>query len=704
MGILCEATKINLCSLNEDMDCNASQNISERETTASARLTLTTLRERFPDTPFLALGQTALWDEPTKASLRLLLDEQWPDAAMIAGVHDTDYFAKLPGHGVHGAKYALMSHDDGRTRGLWSAAGEMSRLFGSEDVATRTLLEEKAGVSLTNALSYAEDPVTLHSELTTAWGWTGIIYTDWDKKIAADVALSEILPTLLEQIDWATQGSVECLSGERTRAAARIGETLKNWVGAFAQSHPAATLPDLYRDLLPRLYELASGVAPRHFSTTTTQELLRFNRATCHLPRFAFVELFLNPITRRAALDAYNLSVGTEIYTLDRFGEGALPFDLVIPGLGRGTLRVPGDGTIFVDTPRRKVYLCSEDCDISSIEALANLVEQELGPEVTLVGKAISLLPMLSAEYTLVFHEGASGYTHRTRAMVGRMQKKKLVLPPLRPILRIKYATWDALAAVPTNDADANDTLLLPPFLQQAKNRDRIAFDDFAACWRNSVKWESGRLDELRGLRSPRALMSYLARTLGETWKLRAAEYEDAADALTAIQEQAQQLRAAAEVAKSTAQNAKREMERLAKEKGEDFRAHILPYRVTLSETELAVLETERSQRFDAPFAIALTTARNAQADARRLKSERHDLERGPDATAARLSLRHIEAEAERQRAALARNALQTVNGLPHTNFRPSAWWFPMVDPSGAWFRRLTDTAELYLEPLSEDV
>ena len=654
----------------------------------------------------MALGQTALWDEPTKASLRSLLDRFWPDAAMIAGVHDTDYFAKLPGHGAHSGKYALVSHDDGRTRGLWSAAGEMSQLFGSEDVATRALLEDKAGVSLHRALSFADNSAALHSELTAAWGWTGIIYTEWDRKIAADVALSEILPTLLEQIDWATQGSVACLSGERARAAREVGHMLGEWVTTFARNNTQATLPDLYRDLLPRLYASLLGAEPRLLSTTTTRELLRFNPQTCHLPRFAFVDLFLNPITRRAALDAYNLSVGTEIYTLDRFGEGALPFDLVIPGRGRGTLRVPGDGTIFVDTPRRPIFLCSDDCDVSSVEALAKLVERELGPDVTLVGKAISLLPMLAAEYTLIFHEGASGYAHRTRAMVGRMKRKKLPLPELRPLLRIKYSTWDALAAVPVTASDPNEELTLPPYLQQAKGRQRIALDDFAGCWRKAIAWEQRRLDEMREQRSPYDLLTYLARTQGETWQLRVAEYQEAYQALRGIVEQTPRLRALEAEMQETARSAKRTMDALAAAKGDDFRARVLPLirRLDGAETaELVQMEQERARRFDVPIAEALRTAREAEATVRRLKEERHTRERSVEVLAARLTLRRIEAEAERERAKKARNALQTVNGLPHANFRPSAWWFPMVDASGAWFRRLTNTAELYLEPLSED-
>jgi hypothetical protein len=53
------------------------------------------LRTRYPDAPFLTLGQTVLWDEPLKAAFCRLLEALAPEALIVAGVHDTDYFAKL---------------------------------------------------------------------------------------------------------------------------------------------------------------------------------------------------------------------------------------------------------------------------------------------------------------------------------------------------------------------------------------------------------------------------------------------------------------------------------------------------------------------------------------------------------------------------------------------------------------------------------
>src|SRR5688500_5434441 len=86
------------------------------------------LHERYPNTPFLTLGQTVLWDEPVKAAFCRMLESYAPNAVMMAAVHDTDYFAKLSrveGEAAGREKFVLLPHNDGDTRGLWSAAGEI---------------------------------------------------------------------------------------------------------------------------------------------------------------------------------------------------------------------------------------------------------------------------------------------------------------------------------------------------------------------------------------------------------------------------------------------------------------------------------------------------------------------------------------------------------------------------------------------------
>jgi hypothetical protein len=646
---------------------------------------LQTIQQEFPDAVFLALGQTALWDEPTKAAVRLRLDAEIPGAKMLVGAHDTDYFAKLPGHPDAARQtFALVSHDDATTRGLWSAAGEMSELFGSEDVPTRDRLRDEGSVSLHHATAFTDDPEATLSELTRAWGWSGIIHGGWKKEVAFQIRLSEILPTLVEQIRCAFDGSLERLEPERRASGAALRDSLIDRIQAFSEKNPSASLPQLYRHLLPSLYEAVLREAPQNLETTQTTELLRLTPQTAALPRFAYVELFLNPATRERARAAYDLALGgADAYTLEKFGEGALPFDLVLEKHGRGTLHVL-ESEIRIDTPRPIVLE-------GTVKSVAELAEKlvPLGPA-TLVGKAVAMLPMLAAEFVFVFHEGASGYSHRTRAMLEEMARQGLPLPRLHPILRVRYDTWSALKAVP-DAADA--TLRLPEFLAQALGREQLTLDDFAECWPRALHWEKERLAELRSLRSPRALLAYLARTGGSHWHEASLRHRMASQRLLARYEKAGAVKTREGKEKIRLRALKAEADALQKGKGHDFRARggVLD----------AAAIAERERTFDGPLRTLREEILVAEANWRTLRHERKATERSPELMEVRTQLRRIEAEAERERAVLVRNALQTVHGVPHTALRPSAWWFPLVDPSGAWLREVARTAQLFLEPLA---
>ncbi|HCM73234.1 MAG TPA: hypothetical protein DIS87_03740, partial [Armatimonadetes bacterium] len=304
--------------------------------------------------------------------------------------------------------YTALPHNDTTTQNLWSAAAEFSTLFGGETVVTRDRLTQH-GVSL-GRLGHGRPG--LMDELTEAWGWRGLAAAPDDDRIAAETPLHAVLGPLFDTLEWAVQSTLDCLTGPAQEAARRQADHLLSLVCEGTDEGAGDTLADYYERIVPGLYSFAAGEKVP-LQTTRTTELLAFNPRTCDRERFAILDLFLNPETRAAARHAYDRAVqGTEMYTLDRFGAGAVPFDVVIPGRGRGTLRV-GTRGLLIMTP--DILAVSYKRAPTNRQELAALLEERFGPGVTLVGKAVTLISLLAREFVFVFHEGASGYVSRSR-------------------------------------------------------------------------------------------------------------------------------------------------------------------------------------------------------------------------------------------------------------------------------------------------
>ncbi|BDI31942.1 hypothetical protein CCAX7_39930 [Capsulimonas corticalis] len=677
----------------------------ETELRPSVAALLETIRSQYPGVPFLALGQTALWDEPAKAVWRTILDQHLPGAALISGVHDTDYFAKTTAHIAADDKFAVLRHDDGRTRDLWSAAGEMSSLFGSESVPTRHMYM-KHGVPFDWLARHEPGgKANLYDAMTAAWGWTGLVHTEQHHVIAHDIPICDILTALLRQMDLAFMESLSCLEDPQSRAAAsELCERIKDWARSFAAHCDGATsLTDLYRDLLPKIYQLLLQHPPLHFSATTTTQLLRFHSETYQRPRFAVVDLFLQPATRAAAIRAYNSCVaGSGIYGLENFGPGAIPFDLVVPGLGRGTIGVSGSKVTieFGDTPA----VLTSPTPVQNLETLARVIENAYGDRAVLVGKAITLINMLAAEHLVVFHETASGYTSSTEAFNTALAKSNIT-QSLYPIVRLEYGTWDALA-----DSNSAARLRLPSHLAAAYGAQTVSAAEFGTRWRDVVADQKSTLREIKSLNKMRDLLTYLeAKEFGD-WSARRQDYEQALATLSEYAQRSEVLRQRVEEHRREMAMWKEERAQLEARMGDDWRRNSLPlvHRLrheTLSDAERAQLETKlahetavRERIFAQPLAIGQDRIRASRRLIASFQHQRRLLERGSEPRAARATLEQITVEAQRARMRIVHDAYITVDSLEHTNLRPTAWWFPLVDPSGAWFEGMAARVEARFE------
>ena len=632
-----------------------------------------------PGVPLLALGQTVFWDEPMKAGVAQAVRKAGGSRSFVAGVHDTDYFAKAHAPGGGKRRFLAMPHNDTITRDLWSAAGEFSALFGSETVVTREMLA--SGGLKFRRLTQARP--TFLDEATEAWGWKGIAFLSDTAPVTADVSSIELIRELETTLRWALDLSLNCLTGVDREGAETQADALVAMLCDAFQEDESVSLGALYERLLPQLFEFAAKSAVA-IETTRTTRLLQFNTRTCSQPRFELLDLFLRPETRAEARGAYNEAVKTSgLYAVDRFGTGAVPFDVYVPGLGRGTLRL-GTRGLVINTPQPIFASFKEP--IQSVQRLAEVLEARLGPDIAIVGKAVTLIGMLGREFVFVFHEGASSYVTHSRKLHELLAPVAGGKLQIYPILRVKYDAWSALNA-------SCSWLRLPELLRRPFGTDELCSPSFASRWLHVACEQRELLARLGELKRPIELIEFLNSLYGGSWHQLGDEYARLQVELNALREQIALVRAE-RVDLYKRRNKLKDARRVAETAmGDHFRERIfekqpssedLAHREVLADDLNEVIAEQDSVR------EALIRAFRHQAELAHNEAVR----------AAHQRRRDIELEAELKRATIIREAVVASKGLEKASHRPSAWWFTLVSPDGLWFRETIDSAEAYLEPL----
>jgi hypothetical protein len=639
---------------------------------------LDALERAAPDVPLLALGQTIFWDEPMKGGVALASRRLGHNRRFIAGIHDSDYFAKLPSGRRKPGAFKALPHNDTTTRGLWSAAGEFSTLFGSETVITRDALAA-AGLRI-DRLKEARPEIL--DEATEAWGWKGIVSLDEYAPITAHVPLRHLFSELKATFDWALESSLDDLTGEGKSIGRKLVEDIQALI--CDANDPAISVSEYYRRLLPAFYSLCANVEVP-LETSTTTELLKFNTETCHLPRFEIVDLFVNQETRAGAGYCYNqaLKGGTGQYELSRFGTGAIPFDLVIPGLGRGTIRLGTRGAVIMT---REPQFLSYKKPLTGVADLAKLVQEKFGPDCALVGKAVSLIGMFAREHVFVFHEGASSYVKLSRKFHELLEAKFKRGLKMNPILRVRYDSWSALSVTCT-------WLRLPEPFQRAFGTEEICSPSLGNRWVEVANDQENLLRKLGCLRRPIDLIRFLDDSLGGSWRRLAEEYESLHGKLEALTKELAEIRAQRAELYAEERYLRLQRVELERKKGDHFRAKIFEKNPTPED------QAER-KRLTAEVEAVIHRQTEIKANVHALRHRQQEFVTSDAVTKVHERRCSIELEAELKRLRIIRGAYTTAKGLVLSSRRPSAWWFPLVSPDGLWFRETVDQACCYLEPL----
>jgi copper chaperone CopZ len=136
--------------------------------------------------------QTVLWDEPVKAAFSRLCESleasgeiaparAWWRAFTIPIISPSWRF------GGERPAFVVLRHNDGDTRGLWSAAGELSALFGAEVVPSHRDFTRDGVRFRKAARAYPGGTEALLNQETDAPLWRALVHTEPHPLIAAEV-------------------------------------------------------------------------------------------------------------------------------------------------------------------------------------------------------------------------------------------------------------------------------------------------------------------------------------------------------------------------------------------------------------------------------------------------------------------------------------------------------------------------------------
>ena len=550
-----------------------------------------------PGAPLLALGQTPLWDEPMKAIVAAGVTRP-----MIVGIHDLDYFSRVRSP-LSRSAWQIVPRNDGTTRDVWIAAGEISALFGAEACPTRQALAE-AGVRFDRLLREAVAERPMLDRLTEAFGWRGIVRNGLDC-VVCETPASEAAPALLELLEV---GLASDAVRPRPAAGPEIrsrGDLLLRGGGqAIRRRAPLglgrrslrAHASRILRRLPPRSEPQSGteGALPPNVTVAGARELLAFNRGTADLPRFRFAGHFLDEATSASCRAAYDAAAGeSSMARLADSGEGALPFDVYSPGRGRGTLRL-GPKFVAVDFAEPVQWPLAEP--VQDVRRLAAVLEDALGGGVALLGKALVLPAMLSGEFVMIFTETGSTYIPRTQQMLAAMRESGIRIRA-NPLLRMRLRTWDSLSA-------CNARLRLPEHLMQAFDKPALDCGEFSRRWRSAVKGQQRLLRELKGVPGACGLVRYLGQDQHDVWFRRLRQCAEANALLLRIQRQADALRHKALNLRAREDSTVAEIRMIETRRGAMNRERIRPLKRKLADLPADAAAVERS-RLAAAYAEA---------------------------------------------------------------------------------------------------